>query len=219
MAELRQWILTRRILPGAPIRQDAIAAALGVSRVPVREALKILEGEGHVVYRPHRGYTLVQLDIDDLLEIYRIREILEAEAVRRSVPQLRAEEHERMVEAIDDMERASIEGNIIALTAANRRFHFTIFEAAGMPRLQHQILLLWDASDPYRSIYFFEDENRDTVNREHREIMELVRAGAVDELLGSLQRHRSNAISGLHRILEGEAAVDRGERARPGRVD
>lgn len=214
LAELRVRILTRRILPGAPIRQDAIAAELGVSRVPVREALKILEGEGHVVYRPHRGYTLVQLDIEDLLEIYRIRELLEAEAVRRSVPLLGPEEHERMAEAIEDMERASRERNIIDLTAANRRFHFTTFEAAGMPRLQHQILLLWEASDPYRSLYFFEDEHRDAVNREHREIMEMVRTGAVEELLEALQSHRNNAIAGLSRILDVEAPEGAGARDR-----
>ncbi len=204
LAELRSWILTRRILPGAPIRQDAIAEALGVSRVPVREALKILEGEGHVVYKPHRGYTLVQLNVNDLMEIYRIREILEAEAIRLSVPNLGAEEFERMQDAIEEMERASEEGNIIDLTAANRRFHFTMFEASGMPRLQNLILTLWDSSDPYRSVYFFEESHRQTVNEEHREIMKLVEARAVDELLVVLENHRDNAISGLTEVLGDE---------------
>lgn len=201
LAELRSWILTRRILPGAPIRQDAIAEALGVSRVPVREALKILEGEGHVVYKPHRGYTLVQLNVNDLIEIYRIREILEAEAIRRSVPNLGPDEFERMHDAIEEMEKASKEGNIIDLTAANRRFHFTMFEASGMPRLQNLILTLWDSSDPYRSVYFFEDSHRKTVNEEHREIMKLVEAGAVEELLVVLETHRDNAIRGLSEVL------------------
>lgn len=210
LGELRSWILTRRILPGAPIRQDAIAEALGVSRVPVREALKILEGEGHVVYKPHRGYTLVQLDVHDLMEIYRIREILEAEAIRRSLPLLGQEEYERMHEAIEEMERASVEGNIIELTAANRRFHFTMFEASGMPRLQHLILMQWDSSDPYRSVYFFKEAHRVTVNREHREIMALVEAGAVDELLVVLQAHRDNAIAGLSEVLGDDDPPDPG---------
>ena len=57
-----------------------------MSAVPVREALRILEGEGHVHYRPHRGYVVAALDVDDLTEIYRIRELLETEAVRQSHP-------------------------------------------------------------------------------------------------------------------------------------
>lgn len=201
LAELRTWIVTRRLAPGDPIRQDAIAADLGVSRVPVREALKILEGEGHVAYRPHRGYSVIDLEFSDLVEIYRIRQLLEDEAVRISVPKLGEEEFERMEEAMADMERASRDDDLIYLTAANRRFHFTTFEAASMPRLQHYIRVLWDSSDPYRSMYFIDPEHRATVNQEHRDIMAAVRSRRIDDLLKLLERHRENAVAGLHDVL------------------
>jgi len=78
LAELRRFITTGRLRPGQQIVQDALAVQLGVSRVPLREALKILEGEGQVTYVAHRGYFVTELSLSDLLEVYRIREILEA---------------------------------------------------------------------------------------------------------------------------------------------
>ena len=88
MAELRLAIASGDLRPGEQVLQDALAERFGVSRVPLREALKILEGEGQVVYRPHRGYFVAELDLDDLREVYRIRDLLESEAVRVAVPQI-----------------------------------------------------------------------------------------------------------------------------------
>jgi DNA-binding GntR family transcriptional regulator len=73
LAELRRMIARGEIRPGAQIVQDALADELGVSRVPLREALKMLEGEGLVTYRPHHGYFVTELSLADLLEVYRIR--------------------------------------------------------------------------------------------------------------------------------------------------
>ena len=86
LAELRRAIVTGELAPGEQVLQDALAERFGVSRVPLREALKILEGEGQVTYRPHRGYFVAELDVDDLREVYRIRDLLESEAVRVAVP-------------------------------------------------------------------------------------------------------------------------------------
>src|SRR5690606_28045233 len=77
--ELRRAILNRQLKPGEPIRQDALAEHLGVSRVPLREALKVLQGEGQVLYLPRRGYQVVDLSIGDLVEVYHLRRILETE--------------------------------------------------------------------------------------------------------------------------------------------
>ncbi|WP_309072602.1 GntR family transcriptional regulator, partial [Arthrobacter sp.] len=73
LAELRRMIIAGEVQPGEPLRQDALAERLGVSRVPLREAFKILEGEGQIVYQPHRGFKVARLSLADLLETYRIR--------------------------------------------------------------------------------------------------------------------------------------------------
>ena len=90
LAALRADILDGTLAPGDQIVQESLADRYGVSRVPLREALKTLESEGQVAYYPHRGYFVTELSVADLLEVYRLRALLEAEAIRAAVPSLAA---------------------------------------------------------------------------------------------------------------------------------
>ena len=114
LEELRGAITSGALRPGAPIRQDALAARLEVSRVPLREALKTLEAEGLVVHHVHRGYFVAELSFADLEEIYRIRALLETEAVGRAM-ELGAEGLTDTLAAIqDEVERAAGAGDVTA---------------------------------------------------------------------------------------------------------
>jgi len=209
LAELRRRILTGEVAPGDAIRPDVVAAELAVSRVPVREALKILEGEGQVDYRPHHGYTLAELRIDDLREIYRLRELLEGEAVRVAVRRLDEGHLDEMRRADDEMwgldpgDRAGI----AAMAIANRRFHFVPFEAAAMPHLLHVIDLLWNATDHYRSVYYLDDADRRQVRADHARIMKAARARDGRALRAAMDEHRRHAIDGLWAHLEEETTT------------
>lgn len=202
LQELRRSILEGELKPGTQIVQDAFAERLGLSRVPVREALKILEGEGQVRYSPHRGYFVTELDLTELLEIYRIRELLETEVVRVAAPRLTDDDLHRLSQAVDDMTAAADVADIVALTNANRRFHFSLFEPSGMPRFVRMIRHLWDSSDPYRSLYFADPVHRDVVDREHRGIREAAEKRDADSLVRLLDEHRGHAIKGLKQVLE-----------------
>ena len=206
LAELRRFIATGRLRPGEQIVQDALALELGVSRVPLREALKILEGEGQVTYLAHRGYFVTQLSLSDLLEVYRIREILEAEAVRVAVPQMTTEDVDRLEEAEREVQAAAAEADVVTMTQANRRFHFALIEACGLPRLVRIIRLLWDATEVYRSVYYTEPHNRELVEAEHRGLVEAVKAGDVEQALHVLEEHRQHAIAALRPVLEQTAS-------------
>lgn len=202
LAELRRFITTGKLHPGQQIVQDALAVQLGVSRVPLREALKILEGEGQVTYVAHRGYFVTELSLSDLLEVYRIREILEAEAVNIAVPLMTAVDIDRMEEAERDVRAASDIADVIAMTSANRRFHFALIEACALPRLVRLIKLLWDATEVYRSVYYNESYNRELVEAEHRTLVAAVRAGDAATTLLVLTAHREHAVTALRPILE-----------------
>ncbi|MFF4776665.1 GntR family transcriptional regulator [Microtetraspora fusca] len=201
LEQLRRAILTGQLAPGSAIRQDALAEQLGVSRVPIREALKILEGEGQVIYRPRRGYMVAELALEDFLEVYRIRQILEEEAVRRAIERITDEDIQRLQDAHADVVAAGQAGEIIAMAAANRRFHFTLIDAAGMPRLRRFLSILWDASDVYRSLYYSEESNRERVEHEHQGIIDAVRARDTEDLIRRLGEHREGTVATFREFM------------------
>ncbi len=195
LAEMRRQLLDGRLQPGAAVRPDAIGEQLGVSAVPVREALRILEGEGHVVYRPHRGYVVAALDSSDLIEIYRIRELLETEAVRTGLPELTADNIADLKGIVAQMEQ--VQGDVLALTEVNRRFHFTVFGASGMPQLVRLLRILWDSSDRYRVRYLMSPQNRELVHDQHMRMFDAATRRDTDAFLAESKRHRAHAIAAL----------------------
>jgi len=202
LAELRRLITAGLLRPGQQIVQDALAVQFGVSRVPLREALKILEGEGQVTYVAHRGYFVTELSLSDLIEVYRIREILEAEAVSIAVPQMTAEDIDRLEGAERDVRAAADIADVVAMTSANRRLHFAILDACALPRLVWLIRLLWDATEVYRSVYYNDGHNREMVDSEHRALVAAVKAGDATAALVVLTEHREHAIEALRPVLE-----------------
>lgn len=201
LAYLRDKIAGGLLEPDDRIGQEQIAAELGASVIPVREALKTLEAEGQVIYAPRRGYHVARLGRKDLIEAYRIRDLLEDEAVRVAVPRLVRDDLDRLEEAMTDVERAAAEGDIVAMTAANRRFHFTVFDAADMPRLTNFIRMLWQSTDPYRSRYYADPASRQLVDDEHRAVAAALRAGDAEAAVVLLRAHRNHAIERLTRTL------------------
>ncbi|WP_026532601.1 GntR family transcriptional regulator [Arthrobacter sp. H41] len=212
LAELRRAIIAGEFLPGQPLRQDALAERFGVSRVPLREAFKVLESEGQVHYEPHRGHKVATLSLTDLLEVYRIRQLLEAEAARVALAGKPGNGVlEDLRSAAGEVETASAAGDLLKMTEANRRFHFVLVEAAGMPRLERMIKVLWDATDAYRFVYYGAEANRSRVEQEHALIIEAFAEQNADKLIRLLDEHREHAIEALRTFLDTapSRAIDR----------
>lgn len=202
LGELRRSIVSGELRPGEQIRQEALAERLGTSRVPLREALKMLEGEGQVTYHPHRGYFVAELSSADLAEVYRIRRLLEDDAVATALPLLSEADIVAMREALVAIEEAATREDIPAMTTANRAFHFRLLDGAGLPRTSRLVRQLWDATDAYRSLYFAGAENRQIVHREHRAIMRAIEDRDVHRTIALLHAHREQAVQRLSRVLE-----------------
>jgi DNA-binding GntR family transcriptional regulator len=207
LGEMRRLLVTGELAPGTPVRQEAVAARLGVSRVPVREALKVLEGEGHVVYLPHRGYVVAELSVDDLTEVYRLRELLEAEAIRVAVPRLDDATVAAIEEAARAVDSAGRRGDLAAMTAYNRELHFLLFDAAGMPRLSRTLRQLWDATDVYRSVYFAGTGNRTRVKHDHADLVDALRARDVRRAVAVQKSHRDSSVVAVTRAIAGRSAT------------
>jgi DNA-binding GntR family transcriptional regulator len=91
------------------------------------------------------------------------------------------------------------------MTAANRRFHFALYERAGMPRLARLIATLWDATDAYRSLYYVDAANRDHVVLEHRAVLDALRSGDAEEAVRILDQHRAHAVAALAEMLRDQS--------------
>ncbi|MGW5419431.1 GntR family transcriptional regulator [Streptomyces sp. NPDC003943] len=201
LEELRRAITSGELRPGDPIRQDTLAARLDVSRVPLREALKTLEAEGLVVHHVHRGYFVAELSLADLEEIYRIRALLETEAVTAAFARMPEDVLEALERIQLRVERAADAGDVSAMAEANRRFHFTLIEASGMPRLVRLITTLWDATDAYRSLYYADDSHRVLAVHEHRAVISAVLEHDRAAALHWLDEHRRHAVAALREVL------------------
>lgn len=198
---LRHAIVAGELQPGQRVRQEEIAAGLGVSIAPVREALRVLEQEGQVTYAPRRGYAVTELRIDDLREIYALREVLEERAVREALPTLDADAVERLERAARDCVAAADAGDVAAELAANRRFHFAVMEAPGQPHTLRVIRLLWDSTEAYRALYYNSPQERHAAVAAHDRILDAVRRRDADALVAELDAHRRRALDVLGAIL------------------
>ncbi|HYN75166.1 MAG TPA: GntR family transcriptional regulator [Candidatus Limnocylindria bacterium] len=197
LVELRKEIASGALRPGEQVLQETIADRLGVSRVPLREALKFLEGEGQVVYHPHRGYFVAELSVADLVEVYRIRDLLEAEAVQVGVGRATDEQKEAIRLHRLACEAAAERGDLVDMSAANRAFHFAVYETSGMPRLVRMIRLCWDATDVYRSVYYASQSHREAAVREHRAIARAFAAEDAATTVRLLAKHREHAVAAV----------------------
>jgi DNA-binding GntR family transcriptional regulator len=201
LEELRRAIVAGELRPGQRVGQEEIAARLGVSLAPVREALAALEQEGQLTYKPRRGYFVTELRLEDLREIYELRTLLEDRAARRAAPLLDEDAQERIELAAREVVEAAAAGDVAAELAANRRFHFALLEAPGQPHALRLIRQLWDSTETYRALYYNSPSERTEAVRAHERIVAAFRAGDADRLVAELDAHRQRALEQLSEIL------------------
>lgn len=198
---LRQAIVAGVLKPGERIPQEEIAERIGVSLIPVREALRVLEGEGQVTYRPRRGYAVTVLRIEDLTEIYELRRVLEGQAVRRALPDVDDAAIARMTHSANECSEAAAAGHISRELDANRWLHFALFEHPSQPHALRLIRLLWDSTEAYRALYYTLPSERAAADAAHRRILAAVRARDADAVVAELDAHRQRALEAVSEIL------------------
>jgi DNA-binding GntR family transcriptional regulator len=201
VAALRRLIVNGGLTPGARVNQEQLAADVGLSVAPIREALRVLEQEGQLTYLPRRGYFVTELHIADLEEIYALRQVLEERAARHALPGLDDETLARIDDAAADCERAAKAADVAAELEANRRFHFAMLDAPDRPHVMRMIRLLWDSTEAYRALYYNAPEERAESLQAHARIVAALRGGNADTLVRELDAHRERALEVLRAIL------------------
>lgn len=196
---LRERIISGELAAGQPLRQETIAEAYGVSRMPVREALRLLQAEGFVEMVRNRGASVAAIDARDLAEIHEMRVLAECLALRHAIPELTESRIDRAESIQGELETAPIE----AFGALNKRFHMTLYEACARPRLLAHISLLHDAADRYLRIAIRQLDYAVRSDREHRELLAACRRRDADAAQEILRTHIEEAGKALLAALPG----------------
>jgi len=199
---LRLALVEGDLRPGDRVGQEQIAARLGVSLAPVREALAVLEQEGQVTYLPRRGYFVAQLALDEMREIYQLRALLEERAARQTLPLLDRDAVARIKLAAEECASAVAAGDVAAELEANRRFHFGVLSSPGQVHTLRLIRLLWDSTETYRALYYNSAQGREESLAAHERILAAIGAGDADRLIAALAAHRESALRRIAAILE-----------------
>jgi DNA-binding GntR family transcriptional regulator len=144
---LRTAILDGSYLPGARIRQEDVAARSGASRIPVREALRMLDSEGLVTLVANSGAWVTKLTLSECIETYLIRERLEPLLLRTSMPRLDAAAVDRLGGLADEMEAGA---KLDAFMRADREFHLSSYAGAATGEMWQIIHRMWNTTQHYR---------------------------------------------------------------------
>jgi DNA-binding GntR family transcriptional regulator len=189
-AALREAILAGELAPGTQLREVHIAAELGVSRAPLREALRSLEEEGLVVRHPYRGAFVAEIGADTVEEIASLRIRLEPFAIELALPRLRSSEGERLLKtALGRIEQRSAAGDVPGSIDAHLALHRLFYELSG-----HKLLLdNWRSWESQLRLYLAIDHSTFTglehQAAHHQGLLDAIRGGRMRDVSRELKRH------------------------------
>ncbi|MFI5660187.1 GntR family transcriptional regulator [Streptomyces sp. NPDC051684] len=184
LEEIKHRILTGQLRPGQALVETDVAAQFGVSKTPVREALKTLAGTGLVVMSQYKGVTVRMVDADMAREVYDVRLLLEPEALRRTVRRRASLDAAR-----DALHSAATASDTAQRSLANREFHRALYLPCGNPLLGRMLDEVRDQAALVSAVAWAADPSWDREAAEHREILELALAGDAQGASRALRDH------------------------------
>jgi DNA-binding GntR family transcriptional regulator len=199
---LRDRILRGHYPEGLPLRQDAIAHELGVSRIPVREALRQLEAEGLVTFSPHRGAIVSSLSLKEIRELFELRAEIESDLLRRAIPDMSSEDFARASEILVAYETALRSGEVAAWGALNWQFHSTLYAPSDRALTMGIISKLHQHSDRYLRMQLALTHGETRARQEHRAILAAVKKRDTTKACHLLRDHILGAGRSLVVFLE-----------------
>ncbi|HET7321254.1 MAG TPA: GntR family transcriptional regulator [Longimicrobiaceae bacterium] len=196
---IRERILQGEYAEGEPLRQDALASELGVSRIPVREALRQLQAEGLVTFSPHVGAVVSTLSLSEIREVFELRALIESDLLRRAIPAVGPMDVERAGEILDQYQAALKQGKVADWGSLNWHFHSTLYAPAAQPLTLGVVQGLHHQCDRYLRLQLSLTHGQARADEEHRAILHAVRDRSAQVAVSLLN---------LHILGAGHALVD-----------
>jgi len=192
LEEIRRAILSGDVPPGSPIPVDDTANLFGVSRIPIRETLKTLIGEGLVDHQPRSGYTVASLTVQEFTEIYVVRGVLEMAALKAAVEHAGPDDNRQAAEALVALDKALADEDYRAYQRESRRFHLALVTPSKMPRLLHMIELVWNITEPIQPMTHITDAHRSELHAQHSNMLQAFTDRDSAALLEAARGHLDN---------------------------
>jgi DNA-binding GntR family transcriptional regulator len=201
--KLRAAILDGRLPAGVALRQQELATLFGVSRMPVREALRQLEAQSLLRVETHKGAVVAPLINEDATDAYALRILLESEALRQSIPLLTADDIGLARSYIEQLE---LETDYSKIGTLNRMFHMTLYSRAQNKRL---LKLVEDGLNEEERFLRFNLKYMGLgklSQNDHRELLQMAEAGAVEATVSALAHHLNRGVEAINTYLKSRPA-------------
>ncbi|WP_230532770.1 GntR family transcriptional regulator [Microvirga roseola] len=200
--DLRRRIVDGEFKAGFQLRQDALAAQFGVSRIPVREALMQLEAEGLVKILPHRGAIVSELSTEEVQELFDLRALLEPRLLEASAPNLTPADYDQLNRILQEYSAELRANHIRRWGELNTEFHMLLYRHAAQPRSLAIVANLLQECDRHTRLQLSLTDGMERAETEHAEILHLCAAGKVPAACALLKTHIEDVGKSLRKYLE-----------------
>lgn len=187
--ELKIGILTGRISPGTRLLEVQLAESMGVSRTPIREAIKRLEKDGLVNIEPRHGAYASRVSIDDMVEILEVRELMESMAAQLAAERVTPEQMESLMKTENLYQKAVKEENLEDMIAYDAKFHKEVVEASHNKTLSQLIEPLQEIALRFRYMYYHDSNRVEKMPNEHEKIIKALANGNGDAARKAAEKH------------------------------
>lgn len=207
---LMNAIMQGQLSPGERLLEVQLADEMGVSRTPVREAIRRLELEGFVVMVPRKGAYVAGLSVDDVESVYEIRTALETLAVRLAAQRMEAEDYRQLDELAEQMKATWQERNVDQWVALDARFHELLYTFSRNERLVQMMSNIMEQLSRYRIISLANVEVRQNSLAEHQKVIEALKRRDSEQAAAAAALHIENTKHSLLKMLQTKfAAADK----------
>jgi DNA-binding GntR family transcriptional regulator len=204
---LRDWILQGDIGPGERINVRKLEGRLGVSHIPIREAIRLLEAEGLVVNAPNKGAIATHVSLQELDEIYDLRRIIEPAVARRAIPRMTKADLEALttgIKQVHDAEHAEDE----SFSRVHWDFHWHILQPGATDEIKRVLFQLWRTADRY--IRLTRVENLDAAHEQHDQLYDACLLANATDVADIVEQHlflTGNAIRSRYHEIDQRASL------------
>ena len=198
---LREAILRGDLVAGERLMELQLAAKLGVSRTPIREAIRMLEQEGLAITIPRKGAIVAGMTEKDMQDVLQIREALEELSVQVACDKITDEEIEKLQKNMKNFEHSLKSGDLKKMAQADVEFHDVIYQATDNPKLINMLNNLREQMYRYRVEYLKNPENHEQLLKEHEAIYKGIVEKDKQAVTNMIRKHISNQVDVVKNII------------------